>query len=134
MNAADIVVFPYRDSALTSGAVIMAMGFKKPCIAPKLGAIEDVLDTDGAYFLEAVTDDAVKVTLETAYLERAKLPVMGAHNHAKCMEWSWDAIAEKTVKVYQQCLGGARSASHMVDVALESSNVPPQGVSSDSRA
>jgi beta-1,4-mannosyltransferase len=112
MNAADVVVFPYRESTLTSGAVIMAMGFKKPCIAPKLGAIEDVLDTDGAYLLEAATDDAVRVALETAYLERARLPVMGAHNHAKCMQWSWDVVAEETMKVYQQCQGGTKCGAH----------------------
>jgi glycosyltransferase involved in cell wall biosynthesis len=103
MNAADVVVFPYRESALTSGAVIMAMGFKKPCIATKLGAIEDVLDTDGAYLLEAATDGAVRVALETAYLERARLPMMGAHNYAKCMQWSWDVVAEETLKIYQRC-------------------------------
>jgi glycosyltransferase involved in cell wall biosynthesis len=128
MNAADVVVFPYRDSSLTSGAVIMAMGFKKPCIAPKLGAIEDVLDTDGAYFLEAATEGEVRVALETAYLERAKLPTMGAHNYDKCMQWSWDAVAKETVKVYRGCLGIGRCAASTADMVGISSDAASQGM------
>jgi glycosyltransferase involved in cell wall biosynthesis len=105
MNAADVVVFPYRNS-LTSGSVIMAMGFKKPCIAPKLGAIKDVLDADGAYLFDATSENAVRYALESAYTDRERLPVMGAHNQVKCRQWSWDMIARETAKVYRQCLSG----------------------------
>jgi beta-1,4-mannosyltransferase len=126
MNAADIVVFPYRDSTLTSGAVIMAMGFRKPCIAPKLGAIEDVLDTDGALLIEEARVDTVRMALQTAYRERANLASMGAHNHAKCVQWSWDVIAKETAQVYRQCLGSSRTGATTVAPTLNSSNATRQ--------
>ncbi len=103
MNAADAVVFPYRNS-LTSGAVIMAMGFKKACIAPRLGAIKDALDADGAFLFEATSEDALKAALEKAYAAKDRLPAMGEHNYAKCREWSWDKIAARTAEVYLECL------------------------------
>ena len=104
MNAADVVVFPYRNS-LTSGSVIMAMGFRKACIAPKLGAIKDALDDQGAYMFDPVSGGSLKVVLESAYADRSKLAAMGEHNHERCKAWSWEMIAEKTADVYRKCLG-----------------------------
>ena len=42
LNAADTVVLPYRE-ILTSGAAMLAMSFGKPVIAPRLGALNDLV-------------------------------------------------------------------------------------------
>ncbi len=50
MNASDIVAFPYLEG-MTSGALIMAMGFGKPCIASRIGCIDQTTDSQGAFFI-----------------------------------------------------------------------------------
>ncbi|MCK4815088.1 glycosyltransferase, partial [bacterium] len=58
MNASDIVVFPYR-TILTSGAVILAMSFGRPCIAPRIGCISDILDEEGSFLYDSDDDEGL---------------------------------------------------------------------------
>ncbi|OUS23902.1 hypothetical protein A9Q98_14310 [Thalassotalea sp. 42_200_T64] len=43
--ACDVVVLPYEES-LTSGAAVLALGFGRPVIAPKLGYLTDIISDD----------------------------------------------------------------------------------------
>jgi len=103
MNACDVVVFPYRE-ILTSGAVILAMSFGKPCIAPRLGCIPDVLDNKGAFLYEPDGEEALLKTLRYAIERKGELQCMGEHNRRLAEQWNWISIAEKTKDVYWRCL------------------------------
>lgn len=101
MNAADVIVLPYRD-ILTSGTVILAMSFGKPIIAPAIGCIPDVLDNNGGFLYDPLNKEgllkAMKQTLN------ADLEKMGNHNFELAKQLQWDKIAERTYKIYSECL------------------------------
>jgi len=56
LNAADTVALPYRD-ILTSGAAMLALSFGRPVVAPRLGALVDVI-TEGCGVLYDSRDPA----------------------------------------------------------------------------
>jgi beta-1,4-mannosyltransferase len=99
MNACDVVVFPYRE-ILSSGAVVLAMSFAKACIAPKLGCIQDVLDEDGAFIYDPMSEDALRDALAAALKDPDALKTMGQHNLRRAEAWSWDKIGIETKNVY----------------------------------
>lgn len=110
MNASDIVAFPYRD-IMTSGALIMAMGFGKACIASRLGCISETLDQEGAFLYDAGSktgtagaEQGLVQALEAALSNADKLPAMGKHNRRLAEEMDWQDIAQRTLLIYQKCL------------------------------
>jgi glycosyltransferase involved in cell wall biosynthesis len=101
LNSADVVVFPYQD-VLTSGAVILAMSFGKPCIAVRRGCIGEVLDQGGAFLYDADDPHGLRDCLLAARdAGRDRLQEMGAHNRAIAERWDWKSIARATLDVYQ---------------------------------
>ncbi|WP_225977583.1 glycosyltransferase family 4 protein [Nostoc sp. CENA543] len=103
MNAADVVVFPYRD-ILTSGAVMLAMSFGKACIAPRKGCLGEVLDNQGA-FLYNLSDENGLIHAMNQTLDQPKAILeMGQHNQQLAANYSWKNIAELTLEVYLSCL------------------------------
>ncbi|MEM1211389.1 MAG: glycosyltransferase family 4 protein [Planctomycetota bacterium] len=107
-DAADVAVFPYRD-VLTSGAVILAMGFSLPCVAPRRGCLPETLGAVGAAWFDPAADGALERALLEVAERRASWPEMGANNraHAKALDWS--SIARDTLTVYR---GEKKAASH----------------------
>lgn len=101
MNAADIVVLPYKN-ILTSGAIILAMSFGKPVIAPSIGCIRDVLDNEGGS-LYVTSDEGGLLKAMKSVLD-ANLKKMGEHNFELAKQLRWDDIAKRTYEVYEQCL------------------------------
>lgn len=101
MNACDAVVLPYRD-ILTSGAAVLAMSFGKPCIAPRLGCIKDLLDAQGAILYDSDDPDGLPRAMASAVERRNELPAMGAHNRELIEPWSWDRMAQMTLDVYER--------------------------------
>lgn len=102
MNASDVVAFPYR-SIMTSGAVIAAMGFGKPCIAPRLGCVSETLDEDGAFLYDARDNAGLLKALNTSLASRDRLPEMGQHNLRLAQKLDWSNIAELTLQAYRNC-------------------------------
>jgi glycosyltransferase involved in cell wall biosynthesis len=101
MNTADVVVLPYRD-ILTSGAVILAMSFGKAIIAPAIGCIPDVLDSEGSFLYNPSDEDGlVKAMIKVLDSELDK---MGQHNFQLANKLSWKDIGKKTYDVYSECL------------------------------
>jgi len=98
LNACDVVVLPYR-RILTSGAVILAMSFARPCIAPRLGCMPETLDDRGAFLYDP---GALREALTHAIDGRDELPRMGAHNREKVSAWTWQRAAEATLAIYQR--------------------------------
>jgi glycosyltransferase involved in cell wall biosynthesis len=103
MNAADIVVIPYRN-ILTSGAAILAMSFGKAIIAPKIGCLQDILDNSGSFLYDPVEKDGLLNALREAMGSREKVREMGHHNLDLAKKLSWRDIASTTFEVYKKCL------------------------------
>jgi len=101
MNAADVVVLPYQD-ILTSGAVILAMSFGKPAIAPAIGCIPDVLDKEGSFLYDPLEKDGLLRAMRRAV--DADLGKMGKHNFQLAKRFQWDDIGKQTYEIYQECL------------------------------
>jgi len=101
MNAADVMVLPYRD-VLTSGAVILAMSFGKPVIAPRIGCIPDVLDDRGSFLYDPSDEKGLLKAMRLA--RDTNLAEMGKHSFDLAKQLRWDEIARRTYKLYQECL------------------------------
>ena len=105
MNAADVIILPYRD-ILTSGAVILAMSFGKPIIAPAIGCIPDVLDNKGSFLYDPLNKEALLKAMKQTL--NANLKKMGKHNIELAKQFQWGKIAKKTHEVYSECLNRKR--------------------------
>lgn len=113
MNAADVVVLPFKD-ILTSGSAILAMSFGKPIIAPDIGCITDTIDNRGGFLypiektenigkIETGLFDAMQNVLNT---DRTTLLNMGMHNFRLAEQFGWDKVGKRTYNLYQECLVG----------------------------
>ena len=100
INAADVVVFPYRD-VLTSGALLLAMSFGKACIAPRIGCMGDVLETSGGFLYDPSDENGLPDALVRTLQEKNRLAAMGQRNLLQAEKWNWDRIAELTKQVYE---------------------------------
>lgn len=105
LRAADVMAFPYT-RFLTSGALVLAMSFGKPCLAPNVGMINEYTGREGAFLYEEGVVNALVDALRRAVAERSRLPSMGARNFARAQELSWPAVARETAAVYRHALQG----------------------------
>lgn len=101
MNAADVVVSPYRD-ILTSGAVMLAISFGKPVIAPTIGGIQDILDEKGSFLFDPLEPNGFVKSMQLTL--NADLIKMGKHNFQSAQKLRWSDIGKQTYHVYQECL------------------------------
>ncbi len=108
LNAADAVVFPYT-KALTSGALILGMSFRRACIAPKMGALGDTLDESGGFLYDPSDAGGLREAMEKAIRERTRLEDMGEYNRRKAEGWTWNEVARMTADVYKRCLSGEQN-------------------------
>lgn len=109
MNAADVVVLPYRH-VLSSGAALLAMSFGKPCVAPTVGCLADVLDASGAFQYDPECETGLLASMWRALDAQDRLAEMGEHNREKASQWTWEKAAEATLALYDRCLSRTRSA------------------------
>ena len=101
-GAADVVVLPYR-GILTSGALVLAMTYGKPAIAPALEPIVEALGGRHELLYDPSEPDGLRQSLErAAHLDLAPL---GRQAAARCDALGWDGIAERTNQVYLDALG-----------------------------
>jgi len=100
MNAADIVVIPYKH-VLTSGEVLLAMTFGKAIIAPRLGCIIDLLDEKGAFLYNPKENESLLMALRKALENKDKLEEMGQYNLKLARVFEWKKIGTETKKVYE---------------------------------
>lgn len=103
LNACDAVVFPYQD-ILTSGSVLLAMSFEKPCIVPRLGCIKEVLDEQGAFLYDPDNKDGLSQALINVIKQKDRLSEMGKHNLELASKYNWQEIAKTTFNIYQSSL------------------------------
>ncbi len=99
MNAADLVVLPYKD-ILNSGAVLLAMSFSKPVIASSIGCMPEILDDKGSFLYNpAESEGLFRAMKKTLHKDLAK---MGRHNFKLAQQFEWNDIGKKTRKIYQK--------------------------------
>ena len=98
LSAADIVVLPYK-AIFNSGALLLALSFDKPVIAPHIGAMVVLQKQLGEQWIHSYRDDFQTQTLQQAIaqLETAERPAV-----CPLDEYNWDHLADATVKLYQR--------------------------------
>ena len=102
LNAADVVVLPYRD-ILTSGAAILAMSFGRPVITPRLGCMAETIDEGkGGFLYDPEREGDLLRAMQEAL--KADLAGMGKYNLNKARKLDWDEIAKMTSEVYKSVL------------------------------
>ena len=100
INAADVVVLPFRD-ILTSGSALLAMSFGKAVIIPNIGCVPEVLDSRGGFLYDPNEEDGLLRSMQQAL--EVDLATMGQYNLDRAKHLDWDGIARKTVEVYRRC-------------------------------
>jgi glycosyltransferase involved in cell wall biosynthesis len=108
MNAADAVVFPFRD-IFTSGSLLLAMSFGKPIVVPDLESLKDLTEYGGAITYDHGRSESLESALRRA--ASTDLTHLGARNLAAAQKLSWDTIAEKTAELYAETLRQHREST-----------------------
>jgi glycosyltransferase involved in cell wall biosynthesis len=106
-NAADAIVLPFRD-VLTSASLVLAMGFGRMVVAPRLGCIPDYADAEGCVLYEASREGALDAAMQEALSRDTE--ACGRHNMARARALDWAAMAQQTASVYEELATG--SAEH----------------------
>lgn len=97
LAAADAVVLPYR-AILTSGALVLAMGMGRACIAPRMGVFEEHLAGGGGILYNPGDVDGLTGALREAAEFPERLDACGARNLALVSAWSPEAVGAQTAK------------------------------------
>lgn len=102
-TASDFVVLPYKDID-HSGIVHLAYSFEVPIIATKVGDFPEVIEQGkSGYLVEKNNSKALAITIIDAFnnieLKSKMKKYIKELNRDK---YSWDSVALKTIKVYEQ--------------------------------
>jgi glycosyltransferase involved in cell wall biosynthesis len=98
MNAADVVVLPFRDIS-TSSTVILAMSFGKAIVAPPFGCLPQILDERGCCFYDPGEEGLAEALRQVRMADWGR---MGRHNLALARRLDWDEIGRRTAEVYRR--------------------------------
>lgn len=98
LSTADIVVLPYR-SILNSGALLLALSFSKPVIAPHMGAFIALQKELGAAWVYSYEGDLQPNTLCNILGE---LEIMERPSLCPLEKYDWNKLAASTLNFYQQ--------------------------------
>lgn len=94
MNAADVVVLPYRET-LNSGAALLALSFDRPVLAPAAGAFVDLSRRLGRDWVRTYAGEL------TAPLLSAALGTARPEGRAPLDDLSWSCIARRTLDAFE---------------------------------
>lgn len=98
-NASDVVVFPFK-KVTTSSSVILALSFKKPIIAPRLGCLKDIPNRLGFFYEEKEINGLIRC-MKKAIEERKHLGETGMVAYEYVEKLDWKEIAEKSYRIYK---------------------------------
>ncbi len=79
------------------------MSFGRAVIAPRRGCIAEAVDGSSAILYDADDVDGLGRALRTAMT--ADLDAMGARARARCDDFGWGHIADRTQEVYRAVTG-----------------------------
>jgi glycosyltransferase involved in cell wall biosynthesis len=97
LNAADVMVAPYRD-VLTSGAAMLAFSFGRGIVAPRLGCLAELADSGAAILYEPDGPEALAAALRRGLA--ADPSALGAAARRLVRGLSWETIARRHLAVY----------------------------------
>ena len=106
-----VVILPYIECTQT-GVIPIAYAFKKPVIVTNVGSIPEIVD-DGitGYIVPPKNSNSLAEAVIKLIRDENLRKKMGENAYEKMKnELSWDAIAEKTVKVYRDVLEAKNEA------------------------
>lgn len=98
MSAADVVILPYK-AILNSGALLLALSYNRPVIAPHMGAIIDLQKNLGLQWIYGYAGELTASCLQHALIaleHSVRDPVCPLDNY------NWDKIAASTLDFYRQ--------------------------------
>jgi glycosyltransferase involved in cell wall biosynthesis len=98
LQASEIIVLPFRAST-TSGSLVQALSWPRPCIVPHMGCLPTQMDADAGILYPADEPGG----LETA-LRQARTLDLAAARHAawrSAVRADWDDIARRHLEAYQ---------------------------------
>jgi glycosyltransferase involved in cell wall biosynthesis len=107
-NAADIAVFPFRKTH-TSGSLMLALGFGKPVIAPRIASIPEYVDESMSILFDPNREDDLGRALRAA--ENCDLAGMGKAARARAEQLNWSDMAARHFEVYREIVLSQRSTS-----------------------
>jgi len=97
MNAADLVVLPYR-AVLSSGAAMLALSFGRGIVAPRVGCLAELERTGAAILYDPAAADGLATALRAAL--EVDPAALGERARRFVRSLSWDAIARRHLAVY----------------------------------
>lgn len=100
MSAADVVILPYK-AILNSGALLLALSYNRPVIAPHMGAIIDLQKNLGLQWIYGYAGE-----LTPTCLRHALLALENSVRQPTCPldAYDWDKIASSTFDFYYQLI------------------------------
>jgi glycosyltransferase involved in cell wall biosynthesis len=105
---ADLVVLPYREID-QSGVLFTALAFGKPLLLSDVGGFPEIAATGAARTFPAGDAVALRVALrELLADEHARSALAGRARELATGEYSWRAVARRTLELYESLLGEAR--------------------------
>jgi len=97
-QAADVVVLPYRE-ILNSGSLFLAFSFAKPVIAPRLGCLQDNLNSQGGFLYDPQKPGALLKAMKKSL--KADLLKMGEYNFYQVKAFGPAVVAQRLKKIYE---------------------------------
>lgn len=97
LNAADVLVFPYRD-ILNSGSVHLGMSFGKPIIVPQIGCIPETISHENILSYDPSIDDGLYNSLIQA--KHVDLDQIGRANYQQAQKFDWESVSSMYYNIY----------------------------------
>jgi beta-1,4-mannosyltransferase len=98
MSAADVVILPYK-AILNSGALLLALSYNRPVIAPHMGGVVDLQKNLGMQWIYGYAGD-----LTSSCLQHALTALENSTRQSTCPldNYNWDKLAASTLAFYRQ--------------------------------
>ncbi|MET0356727.1 MAG: glycosyltransferase family 4 protein [Cellvibrio sp.] len=110
MSAADTVILPYK-SIFNSGALLLALSFDKPVIAPHIGPFIELQNELGLQWIYSYTNDLDASNLEFMLQQ---LDVLQRPAICPLDNYDWRHLAESTINFYEEILLCESPSQHKV--------------------
>ena len=100
-NAADLLVFPYKD-ILNSGSALLGLSFDRPVLVPRLGAMAELQNSVGSNWVRTYEGELNPAILAEA-MDWALTEKRG--QRAPLDDLDWSSIARQTIAAYRTITG-----------------------------
>jgi glycosyltransferase involved in cell wall biosynthesis len=110
---ADLLVLPYREID-QSGVLFTALAFGKPMLLSDVGGFPEVAASGAARCFPAGDARALRQALQALLASPDELARMAAASAAAAGDYSWEAIAARTLELYETLLAQRRARGEEV--------------------